>query len=360
MADPVWLTEVLRAEGLIVNELPGAYNTGHGDMGNLWGFIDHHTGGEPPSNNPGYIQRHPSLGLASQLHLARDGKVTLCGVGIAYHAGAGSWAGIPKNNANPITIGVEAENNGKEGWSPPQLDAYVKINAAGLRHMKLGSDRVIGHKEWAAIQGKWDPGGLDMNFHRRNVQARIEAGNKPAPAPIVIKNEINECAGRNPWVGERKHPQEISVGVDMLGRLVAFEFAHIYFHPTVGAFAIPHADAELGTEHSGLFEAYAFYNYERGILGYPMREFTRLDHDKGKGAVQAFQGGVLYRRDGDDKGFIVYGAIGERWALEGYEKGPLGWPVSNEGVDSNGNRFQLFDNGTLMWHSSGVTKITKG
>lgn len=182
MPDPTWLPDVLRAEGLTCDVFPGAMQRGHGDFGAIWGVIAHHTGasGTP---GPGPIARHPQLGLASQLHLARDGRLTLCGVGIAWHAGRGSWPGLPNNDANRLTIGIEAENNGTEGWSPAQYDAYVRATAAILRKLGHDSSHVIGHKEWAGReQGKWDPGGMDMPKFRADVQARIRNTN-PAPPP---------------------------------------------------------------------------------------------------------------------------------------------------------------------------------
>lgn len=350
--DPVWLADVLRAEGLEVEVLDGALERGHGDFGEIWGVMMHHTGGNPPSDNPGYIAKHPTLGLASQLHQNRKGQWTVCGVGIAYHAGVGSWPGIQKNNANAVTIGIEAENNGTEGWGPVQYDPYIRGVGAILRALERDSGRALGHKDWAAIQGKWDPGSMDMNKARRDIQAVIDR--RPA---VAIVNEIDESAKRNPWVGPRVRPEEITIGSDSKGRLGVFTNAHIYFHPSTGAFPIPHADAELGTDKSGLFEAYAGYDYERGVLGYPVREFTRLDGPTGKGAVQAFQGGVLYRKDGAPKGVPVMGEIGKRWAADGYEKGALGWPVSAEFVDGAGNRVQLFEHGSLYWHSTGVIQL---
>lgn len=172
--DPVWLPEVLRAEGLEVVEYPGWRDRGHGDFGEITHVVVHHTGNNPPGNNPGYIANHPSLGLCSQLHLSRSGVYTVCGAGIAYHAGVGDYPGLPRNNANQVTIGIEAENNGTEGWSRAQYDAYVRGVAAILRRLGKGAGNVIGHKEWAgAAQGKWDPGGMDMNKFRADVQKVI-------------------------------------------------------------------------------------------------------------------------------------------------------------------------------------------
>lgn len=172
MGDPIWLPEVLRAEGLVVNEYPGWRTRGHGDFGEIWGVIVHHTGSNfaPPRE----IAEHPQLGLCSQLHLSQSGVVTICGAGVAWHAGAGHYPGIPRDNANFLTIGIEAANNGTSGWPDEQYFAYVKMVGAILRKLGRDSSRVIGHKEWAgASQGKWDPGGIDMNVFRRDVQRVI-------------------------------------------------------------------------------------------------------------------------------------------------------------------------------------------
>lgn len=183
MSDPIWLPEVLRAEGLVCHIYPGAFERGHGDFGDIWGVVCHHTGsfGETPRG----IAEHPSLGLASQLYLGRNGEYTLCGVGIAWHAGNGSWPGLPTNGANSRTIGIEAANDGggrpglphRASWSDVQYDAYVAGVAAILRKLDKPASHAIGHKDWAGpAQGKWDPGAIDMNIFRADVDQRIAAG----------------------------------------------------------------------------------------------------------------------------------------------------------------------------------------
>lgn len=179
MSDPVWLPDVLRAAGLRCEVYPGAFERGHGDFGDIWGVMIHHTGATG-SPGPGPIAKHPTLGLASQLHLSRAGVYTLCGVGIAYHAGNGAWPGLPTNDANRLTIGIEAENSGTEGWSPAQYNAFVTGVAAILHELEKNANRVIGHKDWAGpSQGKWDPGGIDMPAFRRQVQAHLDRWNRP-------------------------------------------------------------------------------------------------------------------------------------------------------------------------------------
>lgn len=185
MGDPTWLADVLRAEGLEVVEYPGWKDRGHGDFGTIWGVVAHHTGNNPPSDNPGYIANQPDLGLCSQLHLNRNGRFTVVGAGVAWHAGEGAYPGIANNNANQVTIGIEAENNGTEGWSPAQYGAYTRGVGAILRKLGQPSSHAIGHKEWAgAAQGKWDPGGMDMDKFRRDVQAVIDRTPSQEDAPM--------------------------------------------------------------------------------------------------------------------------------------------------------------------------------
>lgn len=180
MADPVWLPDVLRAEGLVCNIYPGAFERGHGDFGEIRGVVCHHTGsfGETPHG----IAEHPTLGLASQLYLGVNGEYTLCGVGVAWHAGSGSWPWLPTNGANQYTIGIEAANDGGGTpgkphhipWGDVQYDAYVRGVTAILRKIQQDQERSIDHKEWAGpAQGKWDRGGIDPNLFRRDVRSHL-------------------------------------------------------------------------------------------------------------------------------------------------------------------------------------------
>ncbi|WKR36059.1 lysin A [Mycobacterium phage Azrael100] len=180
--DPWWLADVLRAEGLRVFEVDGWQNRGQGDQGTFWGVMFHHTGS--PNETPEGIAFHPTLGLAAHILIKPNGDVWVCGIGKANHAGRGDYPGLPTNNANPVMIGVEVailprkDAPHREGWPDVQYDATVKVHAAILRKLGLRADRCISHREWGErAQGKWDPGAIDMNIHRRDVQARIDSFN---------------------------------------------------------------------------------------------------------------------------------------------------------------------------------------
>lgn len=200
--DPLFLPEVLKLWGVRVNELPGWRNIGHGDFGRIQGVVVHHTGTN--ANIPGYIQRHPQLGLCSQIHLSREGVADVCGAGIAWHAGRGSFPGWPTDAANGVSIGVEAASDGVSPWPAAQLDAYHRVCAAILWYLgkPATSAHLISHAEYSArAQGKWDPGAgvgksgvpIDMGVFRAKVQEYLD--NPPWGSPAGGKVEEGFVSG---------------------------------------------------------------------------------------------------------------------------------------------------------------------
>lgn len=144
-------------------------------------------------------------------------------------------------------------------------------------------------------------------------------------------NEIDECAKANSWLGKRITNGE-NITPDKIGRWAQFEAGYVYWTAKTRAYAIPNS----------IFEKFAELRWETG-LGYPIRASARLDG----GVVQAFERGTVYRQDGKP-GTHVRGKVLDKWAKAGYEKGPLGWPVSDEHGHGDGTR-QDFQRGEMMW-----------
>lgn len=89
-----------------------------------------------------------------------------------------------------MTIGIEANSDGVTPWPPKMLDAYYRICAAICWYLGLSASRVIGHKEWGKIQGKWDPGLINMNEFRAKTQHYID--NPPFLKPAEELTEAGE------------------------------------------------------------------------------------------------------------------------------------------------------------------------
>ena len=204
--DPIWLDEVLIAEGLVVKTVPGWDQDGHGDFKDIRGVVCHHTGGmnTPVSEIRDGFAHLP--GPLAQIHLGRDGTVTIVCVGVAWHAGTGGAPWLPRGMANWHCIGIEAvaapPRGGphRAGWTDAQYDAYVKVCAAICRRIGVRADRVISHQEWddgdpPTDEGKWDPGSIDMRIFRDDVQRRIDSF-KPTGAGSGVFMALSDAEQR--------------------------------------------------------------------------------------------------------------------------------------------------------------------
>ena len=216
--DPVWLADVLRAKRppIKVAELPGWQQYGHGDFGEIWGVMIHHTG-NARADAMSILNGRPDLeGPVSNLHIAQDGTVTVVAAGVCWHAGNGEYPGIPAGQANQYLIGIECAwprdtsitqaTEGRERWPDAEIIAMRDSVAAILAQLGRGADRVIGHKEWAGrVQGKWDPGNLSMNWFRGEV-AKSMRGAFDQPTPPAQTVAIDAAR----WQAIRTHSEALA------------------------------------------------------------------------------------------------------------------------------------------------------
>lgn len=197
--DPTWLPEALRLWGVEVREMNGWRERGQGDFTDIQGVMVHHTGAANTSPETIAFGHSALRGLLSQIHLSPKGIATMCGVGIAYHAGeADAGRGGPAGQGyvtrpsatgqksyttgNARYIGIEAQHSGnpKDPWPEAQMEAYVRCCAAICWFLGYGTDRVIAHKEYAPSR-KVDPT-FQMEGFRRRVQEYLAHPPFQAPA----------------------------------------------------------------------------------------------------------------------------------------------------------------------------------
>lgn len=190
------LAAVARRSGLRVVEIEGWQTRGRpASTGGFdpRGVLCHHTGSA--DTNPAsvlddlayarWLARDGRSDLPAplaQLSLGRDSTVYVCAAGRANHAGKARASGpMPAtSDGNNLYLGIEAQNNGTEGWAHrgtdaagrtvTQLEGYARLVAAVNDGYGFPTSHTRAHRE-TSVTGKWDPGGLDMDKFRQLVDA---------------------------------------------------------------------------------------------------------------------------------------------------------------------------------------------
>ncbi|MCD4535631.1 N-acetylmuramoyl-L-alanine amidase [Nocardioides sp. cx-169] len=222
------LADACRKSGLNVIELSGwrtrarPASTGGFDPR---GVLVHHTGGA--SDTKEYALWMAATGRADlpaplcQLALDRKGTVYVCAAGRANHGGDAKATGpMPAGDGNALYIGIEAMNDGSEGWAPTQYAAYVALCAALCDHYGWPASHVRAHRE-TSLTGKWDPGLLDMDKFRNDIAARLEEDEMNADEiRKIIREEINASKLD---VGRKHEWSEDTVAETLVNRLGRIE-----------------------------------------------------------------------------------------------------------------------------------------
>ncbi len=171
----------------------------------------------------------------------------------------------------------------------------------------------------------------------------VELGSRPMrtfPAqnavyadPILQKYEELGAAGG--LLGEPKGEQRLCP--DGRGKYQHFQGGSIYWAPETGAHEI----------HGAILEKWKNMGWETCVLGYPATdEMTTPD---GKGRYTHFQGGSIYWTP-ETGAREIHGAIRAKWSQLQWEKGYLGYPITDEckTPDTIG-RYSHFQGGSIYW-----------
>lgn len=124
---------------------------------------------------------------------------------------------------------------------------------------------------------------------------------------------------------------------DGVGKRTEFDNGFIYWHPSTGAWSV--------TTHNSI--VWARNGWELGRLGYPTSDEIGTGDNVGR--KQSFQRGRIY---GSLSGVVsIEGKILEKWIETGEERGPLGYPATDEeGTPDGIGRFNRFALGMIYWH----------
>ncbi len=102
---------------------------------------------------------------------------------------------------------------------------------------------------------------------------------------------------------------------------------------------------------------WAATGWERGPLGYPTTDETTTPDQLGRYNHFTGSAGSIYWTPGTGA-HEVHGAIAARWAALGWERSPLGYPTSNE-YTVTGGRASAFAHGTITWNAATGATTTR-
>jgi uncharacterized protein with LGFP repeats len=121
------------------------------------------------------------------------------------------------------------------------------------------------------------------------------------------------------------------------GRCRDFAGGSIYWKPQTGAHEV-HGDIRI---------KWAQLGGTRGFLGFPVTD--ELGTPDGHGRYNHFEGGSIYWTP-ETRAHEVHGAIRDKWASLGWERGRLRYPTSDERPTPDGHgRYSNFQGGAIFW-----------
>jgi len=124
---------------------------------------------------------------------------------------------------------------------------------------------------------------------------------------------------------------------DGVGRFNHFQGGSIYWTPALGAHEV----------HGFIRDKWASLSWERGFLGYPITDESGTPD--GVGRFNHFQGGSIYWTP-TTQAHEVHGLIRDKWASLSWERGFLGYPLTDETTTPDGiGRFTHFQGGSIYW-----------
>lgn len=122
-----------------------------------------------------------------------------------------------------------------------------------------------------------------------------------------------------------------------------FEGGSIYWSPNTGAHEV----------HGAIKDKWAALGWENSFLGFPKTDETATPD--GFGRFNFFEGGAIYYHPHLGT-YAIPNMIIETWKKEGWEKGKLGYPISDE-IIKNNNSVQLFEFGAVISTKASPYKV---
>jgi uncharacterized protein with LGFP repeats len=164
----------------------------------------------------------------------------------------------------------------------------------------------------------------------------------------AIDDKYNSLGGTNGVLGPPADDE--TECADKVGRFRRYTNGAIYWTPTLGAHAV----------YGLIYAKWASLGLEKGPNAYPISDES--DAGSGKGSrYNSFQDGTVIWKNGATQAFSVHGAIWTKWGQLGYDSGSLGFPITDETATPDGKgRFNHFEGGSIYWTLQTGAHFVKG
>lgn len=262
----------------------------------------------------------------------------------------GSWGPI---NTAPLLTSIGT--NDEFGARPTTLSTWgmaagpkTLLDVAGGDHWQMytlwspqGSALREAIVEWMNLTLRHDPNALGP-FWSNASKLGVSANTATANSIDATYNLLG--AGRSPLGGRTS-----GVGRDPRNGGTVGYFQHGAIYDTVG----------LGVRvvWGEVWNQYGRLGGVTGFLGYPVT--NELVLPGGVGRAQIFQGGSIYWSPATGA-HEVHGGIRDAWGRTGWERGPLGYPLTDErGTPDGIGRYNHFQGGSVYWSpATGAHPVT--
>jgi stage II sporulation protein D len=300
---------------------------------------------------------HPATDAAVA---ATAGQVLRTAAGVLraeFSSSNGGWttpgAGAPVPRDDPYdAVGARAGGSTVHRWTGVRVPAS-KFEAAfgtGLLQQVSVLER-DGRGEWGGRVLKVRLVGASRTVDVTGAQFRTAAGLRsswfdlvPTPtAPSAVSAHYLRLGGPASSLGPAVTGE--LVPPDRVGRYTHYRGGSIYWHPRIGAHEV----------HGRIRDTWARLGWERSAVGYPVTD--ELPTPDRVGRFTHFERGSIYWTPATGAR-EVRGAIRDAWARQGWERGRLGYPTSDE-YAVPGGRAGDFQRGRIVWSAaSGAVTIT--
>jgi LGFP repeat len=149
----------------------------------------------------------------------------------------------------------------------------------------------------------------------------------------AIDDKYTQLGGPSGFLGQPTIAE--TVCPDRVGHYRHFQGGSIYWTAQTAAHEV----------HGLIRDKWSLLGWERSFLGYPLTDESPAARN---GRFNHFQRGSIYWTP-QTGAHEVHGAIRDKYSAMGWERSPLGYPVSDEQATPGPSRFSRFQGGSIYW-----------